>query len=347
MRRLSIMVLALAFVCSLTACSSIDWVDFVKWDNIIYVRDTTTDSIPKEYIGDLIGSVKKVAPSIVRIPNYKPKNGMAAFLELDTEFYEIIGYDSNRYIAVLTNEEYVVYKTIESKSIFFQDSVVSTSDLRGKIIDVNGASILLVNMEKDAGSSDIYWINVDKVNIIGANGSALNSSALKRGMLVDVIYDGTIQESFPMGLGGISNIYIKEQSNDIVGLYRTVVDDLYAVDPGLNADANIFAFDLTGVSNLTEVEKAALIYLVGNTYQVETIAGTFDELHEQGYINKDELYFEKGILFIINDTAMSGDQFTFDAEKWRSGLGAYYFSDCTAKKTARGWNYNIGVEMIS
>jgi len=133
MRRLSIMVLALAFVCSLTACSSIDWVDFVKWDNIIYVRDTTTDSIPKEYIGDLIGSVKKVAPSIVRIPNYKPKNGMAAFLELDTEFYEIIGYEG-----VLNQQIWVKY----DEALCVEDTVEIVIQINGKVkdkilIDVN------------------------------------------------------------------------------------------------------------------------------------------------------------------------------------------------------------------
>ena len=40
---------------------------------------------------------------------------------------------------------------------------------------------------------------------------------------------------------------------------------------------------------------------------------------------------------------------TFDAQKWRSSLGAYFFSNCTAVQSALGeWSdYTIGSEMIS
>ena len=40
---------------------------------------------------------------------------------------------------------------------------------------------------------------------------------------------------------------------------------------------------------------------------------------------------------------------TFDAEKWRSGLGAYFFCDCTSIQTAGGhWDgYTVGSEAIS
>ena len=38
----------------------------------------------------------------------------------------------------------------------------------------------------------------------------------------------------------------------------------------------------------------------------------------------------------------------FDAEKWRSGLGAYIFSDCTAVSVDGFWNsYTIASEAIS
>ncbi|WZL74220.1 hypothetical protein QBE52_05635 [Clostridiaceae bacterium 35-E11] len=219
--------------------------------------------------------------------------------------------------------------------------------LTAKVMDIDGTSILLADMTENADQGGIYSVNVDKTDIIRADGSTLDSSVLRRGMLVDVAYDGSIQESFPMELGGITDIYIKEQGDDIVGLYKTVVDDLYAVDSGLNSGAEILAFDLTGVSNLSQTEKIAFIYLLGNTYKKQTMKGTFEELCEQGYIDKDKLYFKKGLLFTIKDTELSGGRFTFDARKWRSGLGAYFYIDCTAKKTSAGWNYTIGSEAIS
>lgn len=59
----------------------------------------------------------KNAPSDVSTPNYKPEDGMAAFLPVGTEFFEIKGYDSTQYIAVLEDDEYILYKAPESESI--------------------------------------------------------------------------------------------------------------------------------------------------------------------------------------------------------------------------------------
>lgn len=230
------------------------------------------------------------------------------------------------------------------KDMFYDSEAILTA----KVIDISGKSILLANMAEDAGSADIYMLHGDKLDFITDDkGKNLGFSALERGMLVDIAFDGMIQESYPMGLGSVTGIFIKSQSNDIGGFYKAVVDDLYAVDPGLNDDINVLAFDLTGVSNMTETEKTALIYLLGNTYGMQAIAGTYEELCEQGYINRDKLYFEKGLLFTIEDTTISGDSFIFNAQKWRSGLGAYFFHKCTARKSKDGWGYTIGAEMIS
>jgi hypothetical protein len=224
----------------------------------------------------------------------------------------------------------------------------SEAILRAKVMDINGTLILLANMAEDAGPADIYQLNGEKLDLItDADGKELDMSALKRGMLVEIAYDGTLQESFPLGISNATGILIKGQSDDLGGFYRTVIDDLFKVDPGLNDGIEILAFNLTGVVNMTETEKTALIYMLGNTYKMTAFAGTYEELCEQGYINKEKMYFEKGLLFTIEDTMMSDGSFTFDAQKWRSGLGAYYFHECTAKKTQDGWNYTIGAEMIS
>ncbi len=227
------------------------------------------------------------------------------------------------------------------------DPNVSEAILTAKVIDINGSSILLANMAEDAGPADIYRLGGDKIEVIAEDGAKPGIDALEQGMLVDVAFDGTVQESFPMGLGGIKDICIKGRGEDISGLYRTVIDDLYKVDPGLNGNISILAFDFTKASNLTEAEKTALLYLLRETYSEEIMAATYAELSEQGYIDKDKLYFEKGLLFTIEDTAMSGDQFTFNARKWRSGLGAYFFHECTAQKSEGIWTYTIGAEMIS
>lgn len=246
----------------------------------------------------------------------------------------------------------IVMLSVVSCSRPFEPQIEDNSNdfkvtLYAKIINIDDTSLLVANMVKDAAPADIYQVNIGNADIKAADGSAAAIADLKRGMLIDIVFDGTIMESFPMQLGTIRNISIKSQGEDIAGLYKKVIDDLYAVDPGLNDNISILAFDLTKVTNLTEAEKSALIYLIGNTYKMEAFAATYDELCEQGYIDKDKLYFEKGLLFSIEDTALSGDSFTFNAKKWRSGLGAYFFHNCTATKYADGWSYTIGAEMIS
>lgn len=217
-----------------------------------------------------------------------------------------------------------------------------------KVMDINGKSILLANMAEDANRADIYRLSGDKLdNITNADGQKLDPSALKRGMLVEVAYDGMLQESFPLGISNVTGIAIKKQSDDIGGLYQTVIDDLYHTDSSLNHNAQILAFNLNGVVNLKETEKTALIYMIGNTYRKPAIAGNYSELCEQGYINKDLLLFENGLLFTITDTKMTNGKFTFDADKWRSGEGAIMFKKNEAIKTKDGWKYTIGEEWIS
>lgn len=240
--------------------------------------------------------------------------------------------------------------TLQSDSDASGTSVAEPADtvtLTARIMESNGTSFLAANMAEGANGADIYSINADKTGVTDASGNKAGSDVLKPGMLVDIIYDGIVMESFPMQLGNIKSIQIKDEGDDIAGLYATVIDDLYKVDPGLNGDIERIAFDLSGVQNLTETEKTALVYIIGNRYGLESIRGTYDELCEQGYIDKDKLYFETGLLFTIEVSEAGTGQFTFDAKKWRSGLGAYYFVDCTAKKTNGGWTYEIGSEAIS
>lgn len=139
----------------------------------------------------------------------------------------------------------------------------------------------------------------------------------------------------------------EEKGNALIELYFTVIKDLYNTDPGLNDGINLLAFDLTGVTNLTDEEKNALVYLVGREFGLQTTTGTFDELCEDGTIDKENMVFENGILFEIDSKEPDGNTFEFDASKWRSGLGAYFFVDCTAEKDGGTWSYTVGVQAIS
>lgn len=216
-----------------------------------------------------------------------------------------------------------------------------------KIMDKDGGSFLAASMDDGANGADIYMINAEKIKLFDKNGGSADIGELKTGMLVDIYYDGTVMESFPMQLGGIKHIQIREEGDDIAGLYMQVIKDLYKVDPGLNSDIERLAFNLNDVTNLTETEKTAFVHMAGNEFGLETLRGTFEELREQGYIAKDLLVFETGLLISIKVRTEEKDSFVFDATKWRGGDGAYYFLDCTAKKGKDGWSYTIGGEAIS
>lgn len=213
--------------------------------------------------------------------------------------------------------------------------------LKGKIIQINDKSLLLAG----TGASDLYTLS--SIPDVYDDDKPTDSSALKAGQDVEIGYSGAIMESYPAQPSAPSYIKITGQGDDLVGFYKTVLNDLWNVDKGLNSDISIIAFDLSKVTNLDDAEKSALAYVVSGSYGLQGVKGTLDELRERGYIDRDKLYFENGILFKLELTDVTKDSFTFKAEKWRSGDGAYYFLDCKAVRSDAGWSYTVGSQAIS
>ena len=148
---------------------------------------------------------------------------------------------------------------------------------------------------------------------------------------------------------------------EVCALYLEVLEDLWNVDSGLNSELSQLGMDLSELSHLTEAEKDSVMSEFASKHQLPYIAGTWEELCEQGLIDRENLYWEDGLFFSIktNEDAewnlpaategTSAPELTsFDAHKWRGGLGAYYFDRCTAQKNADGnWSYTVGWEAIS
>jgi len=136
-------------------------------------------------------------------------------------------------------------------------------------------------------------------------------------------------------------------SSAVTCLYFEAIKEVYSEDSGLNGGISIISLDLTGAKNLSAEEKETLRYLVSSEYSFETYTYTYEQLVDQGLIDDKNLYFEKGILFEITDEPISGNAFAFKISKWRSGLGAIFYTDCTAKKTGDIWEYSLGGFAIS
>ena len=159
--------------------------------------------------------------------------------------------------------------------------------------------------------------------------------------------DGSESASAGSSIDGTEKSDIR---TDVCELYLLVLEDLWNVDPGLNDGISQIGIDLSELSHLTEPEKETVMDGFAAKHDLPFIAGTWKELREQGYIDRDILYWEDGLFFSIKTTeGNSTPEFTaFDAQKWRSGDGAYFFDQCTAQKNADGkWSYTVGQEAIS
>lgn len=197
------------------------------------------------------------------------------------------------------------------------------------------------------------------------------------GALAEIAYDGTTLESWPAQFANVTAVNFRTGGfDDRCALYLRVLEDLWAVDSGLNSgDLAYIGVDLSQTS-LTESERAAVAWAFAGKHGAEPVEGTYDELVEQGYITGEPLddstpdgpkfwQWTDGCLFSITESdepvifslpnigpGESSPVYgavRFDAEKWRSGLGAYYFVDCTAVRNADGhWgDYTVGSEAIS
>jgi hypothetical protein len=213
---------------------------------------------------------------------------------------------------------------------------METFTFSGKIVEVRDGALLLTG----DGAGDLYELSLE--------GLPVEDMTLRPGMLVDVAFDGTILETYPARFSAPVSLQVTDKdAPDNVGLYFQVISDLYAVDTGLNDGIRMVAVDLSPLTNLSGGEKGALLYRVWNAFGVEAVDATYAELVEQGLIDDEDLYFETGLLFTFNDMEIGDRKLTFSAEKWRGGLGAYFFMDCTAKLTNGVWSYTVGAEAIS
>ena len=240
-----------------------------------------------------------------------------------------------------------------------------------RLVDAGEGGQPALLAKADGGAGDVYTLDISSVEDLTIEGYTQEQMALldwapAAGALVEVTWDGTVMESYPARFGEVTAVRILEDGfNDLCRLYRDVLNDLWEADPGLNDGITELGVDLSETS-LPESERSAVAYAFGMDHGLMPIEGTYQELVDQGYIDGENLLWEDGCLFSIKETqdqdpvAFSlpcvgpGDEIPdysgvrFDAEKWRSGTGAYFFSDCTAVSPDGHWgDYTVGAEAIS
>lgn len=223
---------------------------------------------------------------------------------------------------------------------------------RWRVCEVDEKSMLAFP-EKDGTAGELCSVSLSNVDE--------TKGKLAPGATVEVVYDGIVLETWPGQIHGVKSVAVVEQGEDFLSLYRSLLDYLYDQDPGLNPEGSsetgiTYGFDLTEVHNLTDGEKEALAYLFTCGHDTDWekgeqpagfVLGTYQELVDKGYIDGENLYWENGVLFTIADECANSGKFSFSMKKWKSGLGAIFFTECNATKGKEGWGFEPGGFAIS
>ena len=117
-------------------CTEIDWVDFIKLNDITYTRVSETAPIDETDLV-LYAEIKHRVAGNVHNPDYKMRNGDAAYHEAGTPVYAIAGYAPTSRLAVKRGEDCLIYHVSNNPSAKTGGDLW---DIGGKVeyIGVNG-----------------------------------------------------------------------------------------------------------------------------------------------------------------------------------------------------------------
>ena len=282
-----------------------------------------------------------------------------------------------------------------------------------RIIQEQPENLLLA--KTDGNSADVYTLALRDAELT-LDGKAFDRNEpgayqdlpgkTLTGALAEVAYD-LVLETYPGQLAEVTAVNIRSDGfDDRCALYLRVLNDLWAVDEGLNSDITMLSVDLSQ-TGLSDSEQAAVAWVFGGEHGIsETMTKSYEELAAEGYLSDmapevDGIpHWKDGCLFTITEQngqdiipAITGadplprteeergaacqlppaeagqgqsdfcqpvkteggepdalqNTVTFNAQKWRSALGAYFFTDCTASRDVQGhWgDYTVGAAAIS
>lgn len=265
--------------------------------------------------------------------------------EADTEMGITVKFlkDSKELDQFVINDEKTIeyqgdsYKTDESFDMQELDLLLA-QQFTAVVIEAGKGLLVTPEVGSAASaSSDRISVSLYETEILDDKGNVVTADSFKPGDMLKIFYNGVILESYPAQISADKIEYLGRDLQ--LDGYMAVIDDIYQEDSGLNGDIKMIAFDTTGWVNLTEIEKEILLSMVKEKYGFDTLQATFEELSEQGLIDKENLYFPEGILIEIKNVEWKEEDKTLKCtiSKWRSGLGAIG-ADVEATYDGGSWN---------
>ncbi len=249
-----------------------------------------------------------------------------------------------------------------------------------RIIQEQPENLLLA--KTDGNSADVYTLSLRDAELT-LDGNAFDRNELGAyqsfpdgtltGALVEVAYD-LVLETYPGQLAEVTAVNIRSDGlDDRCALYLRVLNDLWAVDEGLNSDITMLSVDLSQ-TGLSDSEQAAVAWAFGGEHGISQVLSlNYEQLAAEGYLTgadpmprteeesgaacqlppaeagQGQSDFCQPVKTESGEPDALQNTVTFDAQKWRSALGAYFFTDCTASRDAQGhWgDYTVGAAAIS
>ena len=208
---------------------------------------------------------------------------------------------------------------------------------------------LLLAEQRENGS--LYRMSAENVPVT-LDGKEASAADLRDGMLVTVYSVGGIQESYPGGFYQVTRLEaVSEGADDRVGLALQALEDLWSEDTALNENIEQISVHIDEALVPNAAERAAAAWRFAELHQImDPLTCSWEELCKEGYVNEEELFWEKGCYLELkaSEDAETGETFRFNAQKWRGGLAAIFYSGCTGRKNADGsWTYQRGAFAIA
>ena len=119
----------------------IDWVNFVKFEGIMYNGDGAHGPLDKSDLGPVFDETRCEISDNVTDPEYDTRDGDAAYLSPGTPLYEVKGYDPSFRLAAKWRGEWVLYEA----------DTAPGAERGSDLLDIEGkVRFITVNSPKDA-----------------------------------------------------------------------------------------------------------------------------------------------------------------------------------------------------